>query len=125
MAEAAVSRITDAPGPEDDVDLDLDAEDTLLREAIGQPLTVRVGGKVIEVPHPTDWPHTANTAAGRSDFSAWAAEVLSEEDRKVFLAANLRNYQVNALFESVNRRAGVGPGKSPSSRGSSRNKQRR
>jgi hypothetical protein len=125
MAEAAVTRITDAPDPGDDVDLDLDAEDMLLREAIGQPLTIRVGGKVIEIPHPTDWPHTANTAAARSDFGAWAAEVLSEDDYEVWQAAKLHNYQVNAVFEKVNRRAGVGPGKSPSSRGSSRSKQRR
>jgi hypothetical protein len=125
MADAAVARITDAPDPEDDVDLDLDAEDTLLREAIGQPLTVRVAGKVISVPHPTDWPHTANTAAARADFGTWAREVLSDDDHEAFTAANLRNYQVNALFEKVNRRAGVSPGKSPSSRGSSRNRQRR
>ena len=122
VAEAAVTKITDLPDPEDDVDLDLDAEDQLLREAVGQPLTVRLAGKVISVPHPTDWPHTANTAAARADFSAWAQAVLTEQDHDVFLAANLRNYQVNALFESVNKRAGVGPGKSPSSRGSSRNK---
>ena len=125
MADAAVARITDAPDPDDDVDLDLDAEDTLLREAIGRPLTVRVAGEVITVPHPTDWPHTANAAASRADFTAWAEAVLSDADYKVFLAADLRNYQVNALFEHVNKRAGVGPGKSPNSRGSSRNKQRR
>ena len=125
MADAAVARITDAADPADDVDLDLDAEDTLLREAIGQPLTVRVAGKVISVPHPTDWPHAANAAASRADFTAWAQEVLTPDDFDVFAGANLRNYQVNALFEHVNKRAGVGPGKSPNSRGSSRNKQRR
>jgi len=123
MAEA-VARITDLPD-DDDIDLDLDAEDVLLREAVGQPLRVKVGGKVIEVPHPSDWPHTANTAAARTDFGGWAAEVLSEEDHKVFLAANLRNYQINAIFESVNRRAGVGPGKSPRSPASSRSKRQR
>jgi hypothetical protein len=124
MAEA-VARITDASNPDDDIDLDLDAEDVLLREAVGQPLRVKMNGTVIEVPHPTDWPHTANTAAARADFGAWAADVLSEEDHKVFLAANLRNYQVNALFEKVNRRAGVSPGKSPRSPASSRSKARR
>jgi hypothetical protein len=125
MADAAVARITDAPDPDDDVDFDLDAEDTLLREAVGRPLTVRVSGEVIAIPHPTDWPHTANTAAAGADFGAWAQAVLSEDDYKVFLGANLRNYQVEALFAQIQRRAGINPGKSPSSRGSSRNKQRR
>jgi hypothetical protein len=122
---ADVARITDARDPDDDVDLDLDAEDTLLREAIGRPVTVRVGGKVITVPHPTEWPHTANEAATRGDFSAWASEVLSEDDLKVFTDARLRNYQVTAIFEHVNKRAGVGPGKSPNSRGSSKGTRRR
>jgi hypothetical protein len=110
---------------EDFVDLDLDADDQLLREAVGQPIRVKVGGQVIEVPHPQDWPHTANTAASNAEFGAWAAQVLSDEDYKVFQGANLRNYQVNALFEHVNKRAGVSPGKSPSSARSSRSKPRR
>jgi hypothetical protein len=116
---ADVARIGDGD-PGDEVDLDLDAEDQLLREAIGQPMTVRVGGKVITVPHPTEWPHAANEAATRADFGTWAREALSEQDYQVFLAANLRNYQVAAIFERVNKRAGVSPGKSPGSRGSSK-----
>ena len=120
-----VARITDARGPDDDVDLDLDAEDQLLREAIGRPLTVRVAGKVISVPHPTEWPHTANEAATSADFSAWAREVLSADDHAVFLAAGLRNYQVSAIFEHVNKRAGVSPGKSPGSGGSSKSTRKR
>lgn len=121
---ADVARITDLPEDED-VDFDLDAEDVLLREAIGQPVRIKVGGKVIEVPHPTDWPHTANKAATGSDFAGWAAEVLSPEDYKVFSDANLRNYQINAIFEQVNRRAGVTPGKSQPSARSSKSKARR
>ena len=122
MSEA-VARL---PEPDDDdVDFDLDAEDVLLREAIGQPLTVKVTGKVITIPHPQDWPHAANTAASGADFGGWAREVLSAEDHRVFVAANLRNYQVEALFAQIQKRAGAAPGKSPSSRSSSRNKQRR
>lgn len=122
---ADVAQITDARDPDDDVDLDLDAQDQLLREAVGQPLTVRVGGQVLTVPHPNDWPHTANEAATNANFTAWAAEVLDENDLKAFKAARLRNYQVQAIFEHVNKRAGVNPGKSPTSRGSSASKRRR
>lgn len=120
----AVARITDLP-EEDDIDLDLDAEDELLREAIGTPIRIKVGGKVVEIPHPTSWPYAANQASVRSDFDTWAAEVLSEDDCKIWQDAHLRNYQVNAVFDKINRRAGVSPGKSPSSRSSSRNKRRR
>jgi hypothetical protein len=125
MADAAVARITDAPDPDDDVDLDLDAEDTLLREAIGQPVRVRAGGKVITIPHPTDWPHTANTAAARTDFGTWAAEVMSPEDYGHFASLKLRNYQINALFEQVQKRTGAGPGKQRNSGPSSRPKRQR
>ena len=79
MADA-VARITDVPDPDD--------EETLTStwtprincsgRRSGRPLTVRVAGKVITVPHPTDWPHTANTAAARADFSAWAQAVLTD-----------------------------------------------
>ena len=123
MAEAAVARINDAP--DEDVDLDLDAEDVLLREAIGQGVRVKVSGKVLEIPHPSDWPTEANSAAARSDFDGWAALVLDTADLKVWRAAGLRNYQTNAIFEQVAKRTGSGPGKPPASRSSSRNKQRR
>lgn len=102
------------------VDLDLDAEDALLREALGQPLTVRVGGKVISVPHPNAWPHAANEAAGRAEYSTWARGVLSGDDCNTFLAAELRNYQVQAIFKHVNKKSQTDPGKSPASRGSSK-----
>ena len=122
---AEVSKITDLPD-EEDVDLDLDAEDALLREAIGAPTSVKLkGGRVVWIPHPTDWPSAANAAASRADFDAWAAEVLNEDDYRAWQAANLRNYQINAVFEKVNRRAGVTPGKSRPSPRSSRSKARR
>jgi hypothetical protein len=120
--------MSDTPHDQDEnaeVDLDLDAEDTLLREALGKPVTVRVGGKVISVPHSKAWPHTANTAARIADFDNWAALVLSPEDYKVFDGANLKNYQVDALFEAIRKHTGMGPGKSPSSQGSSRSTRKR
>jgi hypothetical protein len=122
MSEA-VARL---PEPDDDgVDFDLDAEDTLLREAIGQPLTVRLSGKVITIPHPQDWPHAANTAASGADFGGWALAVLSAQDYRVFTAANLRNYQIEALFAQVQKRTGAGPGKQRNSGPSSRSKRQR
>jgi hypothetical protein len=123
MAEA-VARLPE-PDDDDGVDFDLDAEDVLLREAIGQPLTVKVTGKVITIPHPQDWPHAANTAASGADFGGWARAVLSDEDHKVFLAANLRNYQIEALFAQIQKRTGAGPGKPRNSGPSSRSKRQR
>jgi hypothetical protein len=109
---ADVARITDLPEDED-VDLDLGAEDELLREAIGKPTRIRLtSGDVIEVPHPTEWPYTANAAAGSADFGTWAEQVLSEGDLEAFQAAKMRNYQIQAMFDKVNRQAGVTPGKS-------------
>lgn len=123
MAAEAVARL---PEPDDDdVDFDLDAEDVLLREAIGQPLTVKVTGKVITIPHPQDWPHAANTAASAADFGGWARAVLSDDDHRVFLAANLRNYQIEALFAQIQKRTGAGPGKQRNSGPSSRSKRPR
>ena len=84
--------MADEPRETDDdleVDLDLDAEDQLLREAIGKPVRIRVAGEVISIPNPKDWPHAANTAASRADFGTWAALVLSPEDLETFTAANL------------------------------------
>jgi hypothetical protein len=123
MSNAAAGTQDDDLEPE--IDLDLDAEDQLLREAVGQPITVKVGGKVITVPHSQDWPHVANMAAARADFGAWAAAVLSDEDYDTFVKANLKNYQVKAIIERIDKRSGVGPGKSPSSRSSSKSTRRR
>lgn len=125
MSTDNVAALDDAREPEEAVDLDLDAEDVLLREAIGQPMSVRVDGKVISVPRIDDWPHEANGFALRGDFGTWAALILSPEDLKVFTAANLRNFQVSAIFDHVRKANGVTPGKSPSSGPSSRRKPRR
>jgi hypothetical protein len=108
--------------PEEPVDLDLDAEDVLLREAIGQPMTVRLGGEVITVPRMDYWPAEASGFALRGDFGTWAALVLTPEDFKVYAAVKLRNYQVAAIFNRVRQTGGVTPGKSPSSKPSSRRK---
>jgi hypothetical protein len=112
---------TAAPERDDDeaVDLDLDADDVLLREAIGEPTTVRAGGRVLTIPHQKDWPHIASAFLGQGSFSAWARRVMSEEDFKAFDAADLHNYQIERIVEIVTRNAGITPGKrSPSSRSS-------
>jgi len=103
----------DAPERDDEaeVDLDLDAEDVLLREAIGQPTTVRVAGKVISVPHQKDWEWQASQFLGQGLFSAWARLVLSEEDFKAFQDAELRNYQVEKIVEVVTANSGLSLGK--------------
>ena len=116
-----------AAAPEEDaVDLDLLAEDVALREAIGQPTSVRLPtGKVIEVPHISDWPHIASRYAAIALFDAWAGEVLSEQDQKAFAEAKLKNYQVSALIERVSKDGGTTPGKSRPSSPSRRNTRRK
>lgn len=122
---AAVAPLPDMPGDDEAVDLDLDAEDQLLREAVGMPVRIRVAGQVIEVPHSSDWTPAANAAAARADFDTWAALVLSEDDLKTWQRAGLRNYQVNAIFERFHKRTGTSPGKSQPLRASSGSTRRR
>jgi hypothetical protein len=118
---------TAAAAPEEDaVDLDLLADDAVLREAIGQPTAVRLPtGKIIDVPHISDWPHIASRYAAIALFDAWAAEVLSEQDQKAFAAAKLKNYQVSRLIERASQDGGTNPGKSRPSSASRRNTRRK
>ncbi len=114
------------PLPDDElaVAIDLLAEDELLREAIPEPLHVRLPtGKVISVPHLKDWPHIASRYATLNAWDAWAAEVLSPDDLEAFREAKPRNYQMDRITEAVTAAAGVSPGKptrSSGSRGSTR-----
>lgn len=110
---------------EDAVDLDLDADDVLLREAIGAPTTVRVNGKVLTIPHQKDWPHIASAFLGQGSFSAWARRVMSPQDFERFEAADLHNYQVEQIVRLISEAAGIPPGKrSPQSRSSARTRKR-
>jgi hypothetical protein len=109
---------------EPDVVIDLLAEDAMLREALAEPLPVRLPtGKVISVPHMRDWPHVGSRYATIGAWDAWAAEVLSEEDLEAFKSAKLRNYQIERISEAATAAADVSPGKprrSSGSRGGSR-----
>ena len=110
---------TPEPDQEEAVDLDLLAEDALLREAIGQPTAIRLPtGDVIEVPHVSDWPHIASRYAAIALFDAWAEEVMSEADLKAFQAAGLKNYQINKIILRASQDGGATPGKSRPSSGS-------
>jgi hypothetical protein len=115
---------TVAPERDDDedlaVDLDLDADDALLREAIGAPTTIRLNGKVLTVPHMKDWEHNATQFMSQGLFAAWARRVMSDDDFKAFQDAELKNYQVERIVEICQRNSGTTAGKrsrpSPSSR---------
>ena len=102
------------------VDLDLDKEDAALREAIGQSTIVKVRGVVVEFEHPSLWSTTAMNAVNKADWLGWAEEVILSVDQfKHFKGCNLRNYQMQAIFERLNKDAGEDLGKSSESDGSS------
>lgn len=110
---------------DDEVDLDLDADDVLLREAIGQPTVIRVGGKVITIPHQKEWLYEASQFMGQGMYTAWARRVLDDQDFKAWEAAKLKNYQLEAVVLRCTADAGLTPGKSPARSRSSRSTRRR
>jgi hypothetical protein len=104
---------------EDTIDIDLDEEDAVLREAIASPIVVKVGGKIITIPHMLEWEHAHTTLANTGDWDGWAKGVLSPADYEIFQGARLRNYQIEKIMKKANDRAGTTPGKSRRSSGSS------
>jgi hypothetical protein len=102
------------PIDEEEVDVDLDALDEDLRaEAVGNSTTVRIDGKVIHIIHAGDWSSAAMRAATNGDWEAWAQEVIMDPDEfNVWLDANLKNYQIEAVFDQCGRRARLNMGKS-------------
>lgn len=108
---------------EDEVDLDLDLEDANLREAIGKPTRIRLGGRVLTFPHHAEWTHEQTRMMTMGMFDSWAQSLLSEVDWKAWQAAGLRNYQFDAIVkEMLNRMGAPSQGKS---RPPSRSPQRR
>lgn len=105
------------PDDEPEVDLDLEELDPELREAIRQPSVVRLPGtgKVISIPHISDWPHVAARYTTSGLFDAWADEVMSEKDAKAFKEAALRNYQIDRIVKLATDTGGISPGKSSAS----------
>lgn len=110
---------------EEFVDLDLDAEDVHLREAIREPMVTKMGGKVISIPHMLDWEHEDTRLANVGDFDGWAKGVMTERDYEVFRNAHLRNYQIERIIEKASKRSGTNPGKSSRSSNSRRSTGRR
>jgi acyl-CoA synthetase (AMP-forming)/AMP-acid ligase II len=103
--------------PEEVVDLDLKAEDTRLREAVGKATTVKIDDVVIHIVHAAEWSSTAMKAAMNGDWASWADEVIvDEEECQAFIDADLMNYQLEAIFELCGKAANTKPGKSRRSR---------
>ena len=125
------------PGPDEEedrataedqaVDVDLDELDEGLRaEAIGKSTTVRIGGKIIHIIHAGDWSSQAMRAATNGDWDAWAREViLDDAEYGAWMDSNLRNYQIEAVFDQCGRQARMNMGKSRRRSGSSRASRRR
>lgn len=113
--------------PEEEVDLDLDAQDEQLRrEGLGQPSTVRLDGQVIHILHAGDWSSTAMQAASTGDWDTWARQVIEDdEEYATWNAADLKNYQIEAVFRECGRKARMSMGKSQRRSGSRRGGQKR
>lgn len=116
-----------AQEPEDvpvDVDLDL-LDESLRKERVGQRITVRLAGKVVHVQHSKDWSSTAMRAASSGDWDTWAREVIEDDDEfAVWVDADLRNYQVEAVFDECGRQSRMNMGKSGRRSGSQRGTRR-
>lgn len=105
--------------PAPDVVLDLLAEDAQLREAIGDPVPIRVpGGKdgagvVIRFPLQGAWPHMAARFANVGAWQAWADLVLAgdEDALTAWQAADLRLYQIERIVAAITAASGISPGK--------------
>jgi hypothetical protein len=110
----------DVPEDEEPVDLDLDdLDDSLRDERLGKATTVRIDGAIIHVLHAGDWSSSAMRAAGIGDWDTWAEQVIPDpEEFKLWDAADLRNYQIEAIFQECGRKARMTMGKSRRSGGS-------
>lgn len=94
-------------------DLDLDEADARLREAVGVPTTVTVKGRQISISHASLWSSVAMNAANKGDWPTWAAEVITDgADLEHWNEANLRNYQIEAVFDTCGKKSKVSRGKS-------------
>jgi hypothetical protein len=117
---------TDTPDePEVDLDLDL-MDDQLRKERVGEPVTVRIDGTVIHITNAADWSSSAMELASTGNWSGWAREVIEDDDEyKVWDSMDLKNYQVEAVFDECGRSARLDSGKSRRQSGSRRGSQRR
>jgi hypothetical protein len=106
--------VRDLHDEDEEVDLDLDAQDEQLRrEALGEPSTVRLDGKTLHIMHAGDWSSSAMQAASSGDWDAWAREVIEDDEEfQVWSDADLKNYQIEAVFKECGRQARLSMGKS-------------
>jgi hypothetical protein len=116
--------------PEDDdldVDVDLDAMDEVLsRESIGEATTVRIDDVIIHVSHVSEWTSSAMRAASQGDWDTWARSVIEDDDEyQAWMDADLKNYQVEAVFAQCARQARLNAGKSIRPSGSRRRTRKR
>lgn len=120
------AEIGPAPEPED-VDVDLDVlDEALRRESLGEPTTVRIDDKVIHISHSGDWPSSAMRAAATGDWETWARSVIEDDaEFQAWADADLRNYQIEAVFTECGRQARLNMGKSARLSGSRRRSQRK
>jgi hypothetical protein len=117
-----------APEPdEEEVDVDLDLiSDTLKREVVGKPTTVRIDGVIIHVAHAGAWSSSAMRAAATGDWDTWARAVISnDEEFGAWLEADLENFQIEAVFQQCGRQAQMSMGKSRKQSGSRNHSRRR
>jgi hypothetical protein len=107
-------------------DLDLKAEDSRLREALGTPTTINLpDGGVVHIANIGEWDGAAMKAASSADWESWATAVIDDEDElQAFLDADLVNYQLEAVFEACTKTGNLG-GKSKRSGSSSRGTRKR
>jgi hypothetical protein len=114
--------------PEDNpVDVDLDMLDDVLRkENVGDPTTVRLDNRVVHISHAKEWSATAMRAASSGDWDTWAREVIDDDDEfRIWISCDLKNYQVEAVFNECGRKSRMNMGKSGRRSGSRPSFQRR
>jgi hypothetical protein len=113
--------------PDEDVDVDLDEMDEQLRsEALGKSTTVKIDGVVIHIAHAGDWSASAMQGAAQGDWDTWAREVIDNDDEyQAWSDANLKNYQIEAVFRECGRKARLSMGKSQRRSGQRRSTRRR
>jgi hypothetical protein len=112
---------------EEEVDVDLDLiGDALRRESVGEPTTVRIDGTVIRITHSSDWASSAMRAATMGDWETWARAVIDDDKEfQAWLDADLRNFQIEAVFAQCARGARMNAGKSAKLSGSRRRTRKR
>jgi hypothetical protein len=121
-------RPADNPDREpDEVDVDLDLiSESLRREAARDTTTVRIDGQIIHIVHAGDWTTSAMRSASIGDWDTWAREVIEDDEEfRTWQGANLRNYQVEAVFNECGRQARMTLGKSRRPSGSRKGSRRK